>query len=81
MTDAIKGIEEVKPKLVPITVEGSKDEYLIPESDIQDFYNFSPQEYLPEEITGTTFYNPGKNAREEELRKYLKNLWKEKYGY
>ena len=43
--------------------------------------NFSPQEYLPEEITGTTFYNPGKNAREEELRKFLKNLWKEKYGY
>ena len=27
------------------------------------------------------FYDPGKNAREEELRKYLKNLWKEKYGY
>jgi hypothetical protein len=44
VTDAIKGIEEVKPKLVPIAVEGSKDEYLIPESDIQDLYNFSPQE-------------------------------------
>jgi putative ATPase len=43
--------------------------------------NFSPQEYLPEEITGTAFYNPGKNPREEELRKFLKNLWKEKYGY
>jgi putative ATPase len=43
--------------------------------------NFSPQEYLPKEITGTKFYDPGKNAREEELRKFLKNLWKEKYGY
>ena len=43
--------------------------------------NFSPQEYLPKEISGTTFYNPGKNAREDELRKYLKMLWKEKYGY
>lgn len=43
--------------------------------------NFSPQEYLPKEISGTTFYDPGKNAREEELRKFLKNLWKEKYGY
>lgn len=43
--------------------------------------NFSNQEYLPKEISGTKFYDPGKNAREEELRKFLKNLWKEKYGY
>ncbi len=43
--------------------------------------NFSPQEYLPDEIKGNTFYDPGKNAREEEIRKHLKNLWKEKYGY
>jgi len=43
--------------------------------------NFSPQEYLPKEIAGKKFYDPGKNAREEELRKFLKNLWKEKYGY
>ena len=27
--------------------------------------NFSPQEYLPEELKNTAFYNPGKNAREE----------------
>ncbi len=43
--------------------------------------NFSPQEYLPSELSGTTFYDPGKNAREEELRRYLKNLWKDKYKY
>lgn len=43
--------------------------------------NFSPQEYLPKEISGTKFYDPGKNAREEELRKFLKNLWKDKYKY
>ncbi|MDZ4810943.1 MAG: replication-associated recombination protein A [Bacteroidota bacterium] len=43
--------------------------------------NFSPQEYLPKEIAGKKFYDPGKNAREEELRKFLKNLWKDKYGY
>ncbi len=43
--------------------------------------NFSLQEYLPEKISGTTFYEPGKNAREEELRKFLKQLWKEKYHY
>jgi Winged helix DNA-binding domain len=44
VTDAIKGIQEAKPKLVPIAVEYSKDEYLIPEPDLQDFYNFSSQD-------------------------------------
>ncbi|HWB94201.1 MAG TPA: replication-associated recombination protein A [Puia sp.] len=43
--------------------------------------NFSLQEYLPAEIAGTKFYEPGKNAREEELRKYLRSLWGEKYKY
>jgi putative ATPase len=43
--------------------------------------NFSPQEYLPKEIAGTKYYDPGKNAREEELRKFLKKLWGDKYNY
>lgn len=43
--------------------------------------NFSLQEYLPKELAGTKFYEPGRNAREEELRKFLKGLWGEKYGY
>lgn len=43
--------------------------------------NFSPQEYLPGEISGTAFFKPGENPREEELRKFLKLLWKDKYGY
>ena len=43
--------------------------------------NFIAMEFLPEEIKNTLIYNPGKNAREEELRKFLKERWKEKYGY
>lgn len=43
--------------------------------------NFSAQEYLPEKIAGTRFFDPGKNAREEDLRKFLKMLWKDKYQY
>ncbi len=43
--------------------------------------NFSAQEYLPGEIAGTKFYDPGANAREEELRKFLKSRWKNKYNY
>ena len=43
--------------------------------------NFSEQEYLPEKIKGSKIFDPGKNAREDELRKFLKGLWKDKYGY
>lgn len=43
--------------------------------------NFIEQEYLPEKIAGTQFYNPGNNARENELRKFLRERWKQKYGY
>jgi putative ATPase len=43
--------------------------------------NFSPQEYLPAEISGKTFFDPGQNAREEEIRKHLRSLWEKKYGY
>ena len=43
--------------------------------------NFEAQEYLPDEIAGTRLYDPGKNAREDELRRYLKAMWKEKYNY
>lgn len=43
--------------------------------------NFIEQEYLPEKIKGNKFYEPGNNARENELRKFLKERWKDKYGY
>jgi putative ATPase len=43
--------------------------------------NFTEQEFLPEVIAGTKFYEPGNNARENELRKRLKGLWKGKYRY
>ncbi|MCB0442661.1 MAG: replication-associated recombination protein A [Flavobacterium sp.] len=43
--------------------------------------NFTEQEFLPDEIKNTSFYEPGNNARERELRNFLKNRWKDKYGY
>lgn len=43
--------------------------------------NFIGQEYLPDKIAGTTFFEPGHNARENELRKFLQDRWKKKYGY
>ena len=43
-------------------------------------YEILPK-YLPEEIEGSKFYEPGHNSRELELRKRLKALWGEIYGY
>lgn len=43
--------------------------------------NFVAQEFLPEQITGTTLYEPGDNVAEQRQREYLRQCWKEKYGY
>ncbi|MEB2782608.1 replication-associated recombination protein A [Algoriphagus sp. C2-6-M1] len=43
--------------------------------------NFVSQEFLPDEIKGMKLYDPGENARENELRKYLSSKWQGKYGY
>lgn len=43
--------------------------------------NFVEQEFLPSDISGTSFYEPGKNPRENEMRKRLQALWKKKYDY
>jgi putative ATPase len=43
--------------------------------------NFIQDNFLPEEIRGTRFYEPGTNPKEEEIRKRLSSLWKGIYGY
>ena len=43
--------------------------------------NFAEQEFLPDEIAETLLYNPGNNSRENGTREFLKNRWKDKYGY
>ena len=43
--------------------------------------NFAEQDFLPKELNGTKLFEPGDNARERELRTFLKNRWKDKYEY
>jgi len=43
--------------------------------------NFTQQEFLPDAIKETVLYNPGSNSRENSNREFLKNRWKDKYGY
>ncbi|MEZ4803815.1 MAG: replication-associated recombination protein A [Gelidibacter sp.] len=44
-------------------------------------HNFVPHEFLPEDIKNTQLYNPGNNQREQAQREFLRQRWKEKYGY
>jgi len=47
-----------------------------------DYANsFIAQEFLPEDLKGQTFFEPGNNPREASMRAFLKARWKEKYGY
>jgi len=43
--------------------------------------NFAEQEYFPKELANTKLYEPAQNARENEIRRFLKERWKEKYNY
>jgi len=43
--------------------------------------NDGAQEYLPDEVKGTKLYEPGNNAKELSFRNFLKEIWKDKYGY
>lgn len=43
--------------------------------------NFVYQEYLPDELSGTTIYQSGVNARENESKKRMEFFWKDKYRF
>ncbi|GAA4432888.1 replication-associated recombination protein A [Ravibacter arvi] len=43
--------------------------------------NFVQENFLPEELKGTLLYEPGKNAREDEIRKKMQHLWQDWYKY
>jgi len=43
--------------------------------------NFVEQEFMPDQISGSLLYDPGKNPSEEKLREKLRQQWKDKYGY
>jgi len=86
--DAIRVVRETGDLPVPLAVRNAPTK-LMKELGYGKGYqyahsyegNFVNMEFLPDKISGQKFYEPGNNVREEELRKYLRTLWKEKYGY
>ena len=43
--------------------------------------NFVAQEFMPKGLENKTIYKPGNNAREQSQQSFLKQRWKDKYGY
>lgn len=41
--------------------------------------NFAEQEFLPQEIKGTSFFKPGSSSKEQEIAKGIDQIWKGKY--
>ncbi|MFC3810597.1 replication-associated recombination protein A [Lacihabitans lacunae] len=43
--------------------------------------NFAQQNFMPDELKGQKVYEPGENARENEIKRSLQTWWKDWYGY
>jgi putative ATPase len=43
--------------------------------------NFVKDNFLPEEIKGCIFYEPGENPKEQEIRKRMASMWEDIYKY
>ena len=86
--NALSTVERTKDLPVPLHLRNAPTKLMAELSYGKDYkyahnyeHNFISQEFFPETLTGTTFYNPGNNSRENELRSRLKQLWKNKYNY
>ena len=86
--NAQQRVKETGDLPVPITLRNAPTK-LMKELGYGDEYkyshdfanNFAEQEFLPDALSGTAFYEPGNNSRENGTREFLKNRWKDKYGY
>lgn len=88
IAEAQKAVQQFGDQPVPLHIRNAPTK-LMKDMDYGKNYqyshlgegNFIEQEYLPAPLIGTRFYDPGNNQREMELRKFLKEKWKEKYKY
>ena len=86
--DAIAKIKITGDLPVPITIRNAPTK-LMKDLDYGKDYKYAHQynnnfvlmEFLPDEIKGTSFYNPGNNTREIEIRQFLRDRWGSKYNY
>jgi putative ATPase len=88
INEALQKVKETGDLPVPLSIRNAPTKLMKDIGYGKDYQyahgyegNFVNMEFLPDKIRNTKFYDPGNNPREEELRKYLRALWKDKYGY
>lgn len=86
--DAIRKVKETGDLPIPLSLRNAPTKFMKNEGYGKGYRyahsydgNFIDMEFLPDNIADTRFYDPGNNQRENEIRKQLRALWKEKYGY
>ena len=81
-------VKETGDLLVPLEIRNAPTK-LMKELGYGDNYkyahnydlNFANQEFLPDDIKNTKLYHPSNNSKENVHREFLKQRWKDKYGY
>jgi putative ATPase len=88
ISDAMQAVQESGDQPVPLHLRNAPTKLMKEIGYGKDYQyshgyenNFSEQEYLPDAVKGMKFYDPGNNAREKELREFLKKRWGSKYDY
>lgn len=88
INDAQRLVKETGDLQVPMAIRNAPTKLMKDEGYGENYKyahnytnNFAHMEFLPDEIKETKLYDPGSNSRESEMRKRLKALWKDKYGY
>ena len=85
---ALKAVKERGALGVPLPLRNAPTQ-LMKELDYGKDYiyahdhenHFIDMEFLPKELEGSRFYEPGKNTKENQIRKFLRLRWREKYDY
>jgi putative ATPase len=88
INEALATVKKTGPLAVPLHLRNAPTK-LMKKLDYGKEYQYAHQyennfielEFLPDTIRGQKFYEPGDNAKEKEIRSFLKLRWKEKYGY
>ena len=88
INEALESVRKEGPLPVPLHLRNAPTKLMADLGYAKDYKyahsyagNFVDQEFLPEQLSGTRFYEPGQNAKENEMRKRLLALWNEKYNY
>lgn len=86
--NALGEVQTSGPLSVPLSIRNAPTQLMKQLNYGQDYQyahdfegNFVQHEFLPEEISKSTFYQPGENMSEQKYREMLHRYWKEKYGY